>query len=110
MSEEKQDELQEEAVEQAQEVKEEVATEEPTDDGPKAEQLEDGTFKLDLSQGPKEPEVEQEPEPEVESEPEAEEQFTGLEEVTEEQPVEGHLTAVLQHFFKINTSRANGTD
>lgn len=90
MSEEKQEELQEEAVEQTQEVKAEAAPEETADDGPKAEQLEDGTFKLDLSQGSKEPEVEQEPEPEVEPEPEpeAEEQFVGLEEVTEEQPVE----------------------
>jgi hypothetical protein len=92
MSEEKQEELQEEAVEQTQEVKAEAAPEETADDGPKAEQLEDGTFKLDLSQGSKEPEVEQEPErevePELEPEPEAEEQFVGLEEVTEEQPVE----------------------
>ena len=92
MSEEKQEELQGEAVEQTQEVKAEAAPEETADDGPKAEQLEDGTFKLDLSQGSKEPEVEQEPEPEVEPElepePEAEEQFVGLEEVTEEQPVE----------------------
>jgi len=96
MSEEKQDELQEEAVEQTQEVKEEVATEEPTDDGPKAEQLEDGTFKLDLSQGSKEPEVEQEPEPEAQPEPEAEEQFAGLEEVTEEQPVEEQVEEQVQ--------------
>jgi hypothetical protein len=88
MSEEKQEELQEEAVEQTQEVKVEAVPEEPADDGPKAEILEDGTFKLDLSQGSKEPEVEQEPEPEVQPEPEAEEQFVGLEEVTEEQPVE----------------------
>ena len=88
MSEEKQEELQEEAVEQTQEVKVEAVPEEPADDGPKAEILEDGTFKLDLSQGSKEPEVEQEPEPEVQPEPEVEEQFVGLEEVTEEQPVE----------------------
>ena len=88
MSEEKQEELQEEAVEQTQEVKVKAVPEEPADDGPKAEILEDGTFKLDLSQGSKEPEVEQEPEPEVQPEPEAEEQFVGLEEVTEEQPVE----------------------
>jgi len=88
MSEEKQEELQEEAVEQTQEVKVKAVPEEPADDGPKAEILEDGTFKLDLSQGSKEPEVEQEPEPEVQPEPEVEEQFVGLEEVTEEQPVE----------------------
>ena len=88
MSEEKQEELQEEAVEQTQEVKVEAVPEEPADDWPKAEILEDGTFKLDLSQGSKEPEVEQEPEPEVQPEPEVEEQFVGLEEVTEEQPVE----------------------
>ena len=48
MSEEKQEELQEEAVEQTQEVKVEAVPEEPADDGPKAEILEDGTFKLDL--------------------------------------------------------------
>jgi len=88
MSEEKQEELQEEAVEQTQEVKVKAVPEEPADDGPKAEILEDGTFKLDLSQGSKEPEVEQEPEPEAQPEPEVEEQFVGLEEVTEEQPVE----------------------
>ena len=88
MSEEKQEELQEEAVEQTQEVKFDAVPDEPADNGPKAEILEDGTFKLDLSQGSKEPEVEQEPEPEVQPEPEVEEQFVGLEEVTEEQPVE----------------------
>lgn len=89
MSEEKQEELQEEAVEQTQEVKVEAVSEEVVDDGPKAEQLEDGTFKLDLSQGSKEPEVEQEPETEIQPEPEVEEQVSGLEEVIEEeQPVE----------------------
>ena len=89
MSEEKQEELQEEAVEQTQEVKVEAVSEEVVDDGPKAEQLEDGTFKLDLSQGSEEPEVEQEPEPEIQPEPEVEEQVSGLEEVIEEeQPVE----------------------
>ena len=89
MSEEKQEELQEEAVEQTQEVKVEAVSEEVVDNGPKAEQLEDGTFKLDLSQGSEEPEVEQEPEPEIQPEPEVEEQVSGLEEVIEEeQPVE----------------------
>ena len=89
MSEEKQEELQEKAVEQTQEVKVEAVSEEVVDDGPKAEQLEDGTFKLDLSQGSEEPEVEQEPEPEIQPEPEVEEQVSGLEEVIEEeQPVE----------------------
>lgn len=89
MSEEQKEEVQEEAVEQTQEPKVEAVSEEVVDDGPKAEMLEDGTFKLDLSQGSKEPEVEQEPEQEEQPEPEAEEQISGLEEVIEEeQPVE----------------------
>lgn len=86
MSEEQKDEVQEEAVEQTQEVQVKAVPEEkPEEQGQKAEVLEDGTFKLDLSQGSKEPEVEAEAEPEVEPEVEAEEQEPGLEEVIEEE-------------------------
>tara|TARA_R110001606_G_scaffold10828_1_gene46767 strand:- start:1982 stop:3160 length:1179 start_codon:yes stop_codon:yes gene_type:complete len=86
MSEEQKDEVQEEAVEQTQEVQVKAVPEEkPEEQGPKAEVLEDGTFKLDLSQGSKEPEVEAEAEPEVQPEVEAEEKQPGLEEVIEEE-------------------------
>ena len=75
------EEQKEEAVEQTQEVQVKAVPEEkPEEQGPKAEVLEDGTFKLDLSQGSKEPEVEAEAEPEVQPEVEAEEQQPGLEE------------------------------
>ncbi len=89
MSEEQKQEVQEEAVEQTQETKVEAVSEEVVDDVPKAEALEDGTFKLDLSAKPAEQEVEEEkPEAVEEINSEIEKETPIVEEITEEEVVE----------------------
>ena len=76
-------------MEQTQETKVEAVSEEVVDDVPKAEALEDGTFKLDLSAKPAEQEVEEEkPEAVEEINSEIEKETPIVEEITEEEVVE----------------------
>ena len=92
--EQKQEEIQEEAVEQTQEVKAEVVQEEQVEETPKAEVLEDGTFKLDFSATKAEEEVETEQQPEASEEQVEEvveeqiEETPVVEEITEEEIIE----------------------
>jgi len=92
--EQKQEEIQEEAVEQTQEVKAEVVQEEQVEETPKAEVLEDGTFKLDFSATKAEEEVETEQQPEAGEEQVEEvveeqiEETPVVEEITEEEIIE----------------------